>query len=74
MIGLMRELRTTMALPIFDTILQRGLTMQEIADLAGMDVVRIRMLVEQRDLKSFKIDDLDEILDALEWSEPRMKP
>lgn len=66
MLGLITEMKATTALSIMDTLRQRGLSVEEAADVADIDVERMRDLVERRQFKTFGVDELEEILEALE--------
>lgn len=72
MLGMISEMKATLALSILDSIRQRGLSTEAAADVAGLDVERMRALVEARDFKAFGVEELGDILDAIDASGPRM--
>ena len=71
MLGLLSELRATTVLSILDSIRQRGLSVEAAAEIAEVDVERMRAMVDRRDFRAFGLDDLGEILQAIEGSGPR---
>lgn len=71
MLGMMREMKASLALSILDSIRQRGLSTEAAADVAGLDVERMRALVERRELRGVGVDELGEILDAIDASGPK---
>jgi len=68
MLGLLSELRATTVLSILDPLRQRGLTVDAAAEITGVDVERMRALVERRDFRAFGIDELGDILQAIDGS------
>lgn len=71
MLGLITELKANTTLAILDTIRQCGLSIEEAADIAGIDADRMRHIVERRAFKDFGVDELEEILEALDAPTPR---
>lgn len=71
MLGLITELKATTTLCILDTLRQRGLSAEDAADIAGIDADRMRDLIERRAVKDFGVDELEEILEALDAPTPR---
>ncbi len=61
---LMREYMADLTLSILDSIRQRGLSVEEAADVAGIDVEQMRTLVEERKAVDLTHNDLEEIHDA----------
>ena len=66
MLGLITELKATTALSILDTLRQRGLSIEEAAEVAGIETNRMRDLVDHRAFKDFGVDEIEEILESLE--------
>lgn len=63
---LMREYVADLTLSILDSIRQRGLSVQEAAEVAGIDVEQMRLLVEERKAVDLTHNDLESIHDAID--------
>ena len=50
---------------------QRGLSVEDAAEITGIDVERMRALVERREIERFTVEELADILDAVDASGPR---
>ena len=71
MLGLLSELRATTVLSILDPLRQRGLTVDAAAEITGVDVERTRALIERRAIEKFTVEELEDILQAVDASGPR---
>lgn len=71
MIGLMSEMKATTAMSILSSMRQRGLSADAAASITGVEPERMRALVETRDLKGWSVDELGDVLDAIDASGPR---
>lgn len=61
----MREYLADLTLSILDSIRQRGLSVEDAAEVAGVDVEQMRMLVEKQQAANLTHRDLEGVLDAI---------
>lgn len=62
---LVPEIKATAILSIRDSMRQRGLSLEEAADLAGLHADELREIVEARQVQHVSVSALDRILEAL---------
>ncbi|MER8618015.1 hypothetical protein NKG99_14410 [Mesorhizobium sp. M1409] len=68
---MVKEMKATLALSILDSIRQRDLSVEAAAEVTGTEIERMRALVEKREIGRFGIEELVDILDAVDASGPR---
>ncbi|MFD2054211.1 hypothetical protein ACFSQT_14240 [Mesorhizobium calcicola] len=66
-----KAIKADLALSILDNIRQRGLSVEAVAEIAGVDVERMRALVERREIERFVVEEMEDILEAVDASGPR---
>ena len=68
---MIKGIKASLALSILDSLRQRSLSVEAAAEITGIEMDRMRALVERREFGQFGLDELADILEAVDSSAPR---
>ncbi|MBZ9798722.1 hypothetical protein [Mesorhizobium sp. ES1-4] len=71
MVRSLMALKADLTLSILDSMRQRGMSVDATVEITGIELERMRALVERREIEKFSVEELADLLEAVDASGPR---